>query len=55
MGGKLPRAGGKIPRGILPPGGQAAQEGKINCYTGICHFFFLFIYLVIKTTLYFII
>ena len=34
MGGKLPRAGGKIPQGILPPGGQAAQGGKINCYTG---------------------
>ena len=34
MGGKLPRVGGKIPRGILSPGGQAAQGGKINCYTG---------------------
>ena len=31
MGGKLPRAGDKIPR---RGGGQAAQGDKINCYTG---------------------
>ena len=28
MGGKLPRVGGKIPQGILPQGGQAAQGGQ---------------------------
>ena len=37
MGGKLPRAGGKITRGILPPGGKlpGGGGGKINCYTGM--------------------
>ena len=36
-GVKIPRAGGggKIPQGIFTPGGQAAQGGKINCYTGL--------------------
>ena len=45
MGGKIPRVGVKIPREILPPGGQAAcgylhprgascPGGKINRYTG---------------------
>ena len=29
------RVGGKISWEILPPGGQAVQGGKINCYTGI--------------------
>ena len=33
-GSRYPRGGGKIPRGIFTPGGQAAQGGKINCYTG---------------------
>ena len=27
--------GGKISWDSLPPGGQAVQGGKINCYTGI--------------------
>ena len=34
MGAKIPRVGAKITRGILAPGGQAAQGAKINCYTG---------------------
>ena len=45
MGGKIPSVGVKIPREILPPGGQAARGylhprgascpgGKINRYTG---------------------
>ena len=34
-GVKIIRVGGKISREILPPGGQAVQGGKINCYTGI--------------------
>ena len=33
-GVKIIRVGGKISREILPPGGQAVQGGKINCYTG---------------------
>ena len=33
-GVKITRVGGKISRDILPPGGQAVQGGKINCYTG---------------------
>ena len=33
-GVKIIRVGGKISRKILPPGGQAVQGGKINCYTG---------------------
>ena len=32
---KITRVGGKISRDSLPPGGQAVQGGKINCYTGI--------------------
>ena len=35
-GVKIPRAGGKIPRDIFTPGGQAAQGGKINCYSTNC-------------------
>ena len=31
---KISRVGGKISRDSLPPGGQAVQGGKINCYTG---------------------
>ena len=31
---KITRVGGKISRDSLPPGGQAVQGGKINCYTG---------------------
>ena len=31
-GVKIIRVGGKISREILPPGGQAVQGGKINCY-----------------------
>ena len=34
-GVKIIRVGGKISREILPPGGQAVQGGKINCYTGL--------------------
>ena len=34
-GGEDNQGGGKISRDILPPGGQAVQGGKINCYTGI--------------------
>ena len=34
VGVKIPRVGVKITRGILTPGGQAAQGVKINCYTG---------------------
>ena len=34
-GVKIIRVGGKISREILPPGGQAVQGGKINCYTGM--------------------
>ena len=33
-GVKITRVGGKITRDNLPPGGQAVQGGKINCYTG---------------------
>ena len=33
-GVKITRVGGKISRDSLPPGGQAVQGGKINCYTG---------------------
>ena len=33
-GVKIIRVGGKISRDSLPPGGQAVQGGKINCYTG---------------------
>ena len=33
-GVKISRVGGKISRDSLPPGGQAVQGGKINCYTG---------------------
>ena len=33
-GVKITRVGGKISRDILPPGGQAGQGGKLNCYTG---------------------
>ena len=33
-GVKIPRVWGKIPRDIFTPEGQAAQGGKINCYTG---------------------
>ena len=33
-GVKITRVGGKITRDSLPPGGQAVQGGKINCYTG---------------------
>ena len=32
-GVKITRVGGKITRDSLPPGGQAVQGGKINCYT----------------------
>ena len=35
VGVKIPRVGVKITRGILTPGGQAAQGVKINCYTGL--------------------
>ena len=35
-GVKVTRVGGKITRDSLPPGGQAVQGGKINCYTGFC-------------------
>ena len=35
-GVKITRVGGKITRDSLPPGGQAVQGGKINCYTGSC-------------------
>ena len=36
-GVKITRVGGKITRDSLPPGGQAVQGGKINCYTdNIC-------------------
>ena len=31
-GVKITRVGGKITRDSLPPGGQAVQGGKINCY-----------------------
>ena len=34
-GVKITRVGGKITRDSLPPGGQAVQGGKINCYTGM--------------------
>ena len=34
-GVKITRVGGKITRDSLPPGGQAVQGGKINCYTGL--------------------
>ena len=34
-GVKISRVGGKISQDSLPPGGQAVQGGKINCYTGI--------------------
>ena len=34
-GVKITRVGGKISWDSLPPGGQAVQGGKINCYTGI--------------------
>ena len=34
-GVKITRVGGKISRDSLPPGGQAVQGGKINCYTGL--------------------
>ena len=34
-GVKITRVGGKITQDSLPPGGQAVQGGKINCYTGI--------------------
>ena len=37
-GVKITRVGGKISRDSLPPGGQAVQGGKINCYTGTCDF-----------------
>ena len=39
-GVKITRVGGKITRDSLPPGGQAVQGGKINCYTGnwICRY-----------------
>ena len=30
MGGKLPRVGGKIPRGILPLGDKLPRGGKMN-------------------------
>ena len=33
-GVKITRVGGKITRDSLPPGGQAVQGGKINCYSG---------------------
>ena len=33
-GVKITRVGGKITRDSLPPGGQAVQGDKINCYTG---------------------
>ena len=33
-GVKITRVGGKITRDSFPPGGQAVQGGKINCYTG---------------------
>ena len=33
-GVKISRVGGKISQDSLPPGGQAVQGGKINCYTG---------------------
>ena len=29
------QGGGQDIRDILPPGGQAVQGGKINCYTGV--------------------
>ena len=38
-GVKITRVGGKITRDSLPPGGQAVQGGKINCYTG-CKFWY---------------
>ena len=34
LGVKITRVGGKITWDSLPPGGQAVQGGKINCYTG---------------------
>ena len=34
-GVKITRVGGKISQDSLPPGGQAVQGGKVNCYTGI--------------------
>ena len=34
-GVKIIRVGSKISREILPPGGEAVQGGKINCYTGL--------------------
>ena len=34
-GVKITRVGGKITLDSLPPGGQAVQGGKINCYTGL--------------------
>ena len=34
LGVKITKVGGKITRDSLPPGGQAVQGGKINCYTG---------------------
>ena len=37
-GAKITRAGGKITRDWLPPGGQAVQGVKINCYTGSIDF-----------------
>ena len=33
-GVKITRVGGKITQDSLPPGEQAVQGGKINCYTG---------------------
>ena len=33
-GGEDNQGGGQVSRDSLPPGGQAVQGGKINCYTG---------------------
>ena len=43
-GVKIIRVGGKISQEILPPGGQAVQGGKINCYTGNDIFEYRFIF-----------
>ena len=48
-GVKISMVGGKMSWDSLPPGGQAVQGGKINCYTAIllfilpciCPFFFI--------------
>ena len=39
-GVKITRVGGKITQDSLPPGGQAVQGAKINCYTGFAFHFF---------------